>query len=208
MDPKLIAVVDIGSPIGDKLGWATSSGSEGVRDLDPLLHEVAEALKTGPVALGFECPLWIPARTNLSNVLQQRVGENGRAWSAGAGANSLCAGLGVIQYFLSTLRCLAPTASATLDFRSPLQSPGELFLFEAFVSRLDKVGSHCDDARSVVDGFSNLSRDVSTAQRLLVEPSPNLLGALLLRTGWSKELSLLEAEMLVLDHRQRVSPRP
>lgn len=201
MEPSLVAVVDIGSPARDRLGWATSSGSEGGGDLDRLLFEIAAALELGPVALGFESPLWIPVRTNLISVLEQRKGEAGRSWSASAGANSLCAGLGVVLYALSTLRRIAPQARASLDFRSPPSTPQSLFLFEAFVSGSDKRGDHCAEAKAVVDGFANVSQSLSSAQRLDAEPCLNILGALLLRTGWSTDLALLRSELLVLDHR-------
>ena len=58
------AVIDIGAP-GKTLGWAATDVTGKMvdeTDIDDCITTVAEALRKGPVALGFEAPTWIPTR--------------------------------------------------------------------------------------------------------------------------------------------------
>ena len=66
------------------------------RLIDPLIVKIASALDRGPVALGFEAPLWVPARVDELLVTGARLGEGSRAWSAGAGSGALATALAVI----------------------------------------------------------------------------------------------------------------
>lgn len=45
------------------------------------------------VARGFECPLWVPVPDDPSGLTAGRAADGNRAWSAGAGASALAAGL-------------------------------------------------------------------------------------------------------------------
>ena len=59
-----IAVVDIGKP-GANFGWAMvgDTTAEG-NDIDVCVQSLAAALRNGPLALGFEAPMFVPtART-------------------------------------------------------------------------------------------------------------------------------------------------
>jgi hypothetical protein len=55
-----VAVVDIGSP-GTNLGWAMAGATtaEGT-DIDECVETLATALQFGPLALGFEAPMFVP----------------------------------------------------------------------------------------------------------------------------------------------------
>jgi len=93
------ACVDVGSVKAGSFGWAYRTPVE----LDPIhmgnepetfCREVAELLNQGlPVALGFECPLFVPLRRAAVDLLRGRSGEGNRAWSAGAGSGALAVGL-------------------------------------------------------------------------------------------------------------------
>ncbi len=196
--PSLIAAVDIGSPIAGRLPWAALPNEQMGRDIPELVALVAGGLRKGPVALGFEAPLWVPMRSDPMTVTKARQGEGPRPWSAGAGAYVLATGLAVIPHILTSLRRLAGHATPTLDYRNPPDRPGALLLWEAFVSAHDKGDSHEDDAMIAARAFQHSCSNLSAAQKLTPEPCLNLLGAMLLRTGWSSDLSLLQAETLVL----------
>lgn len=72
--PLAIVAVDVGSLRAGKMGWAAlPSGGTGL-SIDALVSEVALALQ-GPVALGFEDPMWVPARPDEMTVTSARVGE-------------------------------------------------------------------------------------------------------------------------------------
>jgi hypothetical protein len=121
-----------------------------------------------------------------------------RPFSSGAGAAVLVTSLVIAPYLLARLRKALPSASATFDWRQPLTRPGELLLFEAFVTdqRKETPERHVEDARLAVQSFRrNLCRlQVPTSS----DECMNLLGAALLRTGWSSDLAMLSAPCLVI----------
>lgn len=55
------------------------------------------------VALGFECPAWIPVPQNAIDLGAKRNGEGRYPWSAGAGAGALATGLAQIAWILRNL---------------------------------------------------------------------------------------------------------
>ncbi len=202
--PSLIAAFDIGSPMTGGLAWAalenekTGPNEQTGCDIQELVALVASALGTGPVALGFEAPLWVPMRSDPMTVTKARQGEGSRPWSAAAGASVLATGLAVIPNILTAIRRVAGHATVALDFHNPPDRPGALLFWEAFVSARDKGDSHEDDAVIAARAFQHACSNLSSTPNLTPEPCLNLLGAMLLRTGWSSNLSLLEAETLVV----------
>ncbi len=88
-----VAVIDIGKP-GKNLGWAMTGpmASRGT-DLDECVGVLAAALGAGPLALGFEAPMFVPARRDPAKLLSARCGEGNRPFSAGAGATVLVLGI-------------------------------------------------------------------------------------------------------------------
>lgn len=197
-NPILIAAVDIGSPMAGRLGWAVLPSGETGTDIGRLVLLVSEALKRGPVALGFEAPFWIPIRSDPMTLTKARTGEGSRSWSAGAGAGALATGLVVATHILSALKSAAPEAIATFDYHSPPTTPGGLFLWEAFVTGRAKGDSHVSDAMIAAAAFMAATPDLGAAQKLAHETNFNLLGALLLRTGWAEDLGLMSQELLVI----------
>jgi hypothetical protein len=198
-----VAVIDIGKP--DKnLGWAIRgpniSGQGG--NLDKCIESVSAALRFGPVALGFEAPLFVPMRGSAAELTKARQGEceNGinRPFSAGAGASVLVTGLTVIPYVLTKIRETALDVMVTLDWRSPL-SQNSLLLFEAFVSnrKSSAVDRHIDDSLLAISAFKRRST-VDLESSVDVPISFNLLGAMLLRTGWTHDTELLAKPCLVV----------
>ena len=54
--------------------------------VDDMVVSLADGIK---VALGFECPLWVPVPEEASALTAGRVVDGNKAWSAGAGASVL-----------------------------------------------------------------------------------------------------------------------
>lgn len=99
---------DIGSVRGGAFGWARDCGPGGapeVRRGGEQILELADAIAadlkdTGAVALGFECPLWVPVPLDPLELGRARPGEGDRPWSAGAGAGVLATGLAQVVWIL------------------------------------------------------------------------------------------------------------
>ena len=202
-----VAVVDIGKP--DKnLGWSIVGpmGSRGT-DVDECVSKLATVLRNGPLALGFEAPMFVPKRQKPSALTAARKGECGkglpsRPFSAGAGAAVLVTGLVVVPYILSRLKEQRPNAMAQVDWRSPLSRPDQLLLFEAFVTNQAKNHDdrHMEDANLAAEAARQGLADPSCLQSAVTvdEEYFNLLGAMMLRTGWSADIGVLTQPCLVV----------
>ena len=196
--PVLTAVVDIGSPAKGRLGWYASPADQGGQDVEALTDLLAAALRQGPCALGFEAPMFVPYGRGLDRLTSARIGEGNRPWSAGAGAGALATALVVVPHILQRLRKKAPTARAVLDWRQPPTNADELLLFEAFVSSSAKGLDHVDDARRATKKFEAACGHLEGGNAIGEEHCLGLLGAALLRTGWTTELAVLNAPVLVV----------
>lgn len=194
-----VAVIDIGKP-GASLGWAIDAPPADGTDLDRCIEMVAEAARAGPVALGFEAPMFVPFRDNPVGLTVARAGECGgginRPFSASAGATVTIIGLVVVPYVLRRLRLLLPEARAALDWRAPPTGPGQLLLFEAFVTNQRKTADtrHVEDARLAIAAYR-----AQPLRNAIEEPAClSLLGAAMLRTGWATDSAILAQPCLVV----------
>jgi hypothetical protein len=200
-----VAVIDIGKP--DKnLGWAIRGPRVSAQgeNLDDCISTLCSALSDGPLALGFEAPLFVPMRDAPSELTKARNGECAgginRPFSAGAGALVLVTGLVVIPYVLARLREVVSGVDAVLNWRAPL-TKNSLLLFEAFVSNQKSRGPdrHIADADLAIAAFRRLEPELANF-RNVVDASTrfNLLGAMLLRTGWATDPIILHEPCLVV----------
>ena len=210
---KYVYCADIGSmqtaqKQENHFGWAgvsicpngqQSSWREG-KDMQELADVVAGGLNQGAkVAVGFECPLWVPVTDDRKKLTSGRGGEGTRAWSAGAGPGSLATGLTQVSWILREIRKKLVDARAFLDWNSYRTSKDGLFIWEAFVSREAKTGSHTGDAKAAVSAFVKALPSLETS---ITEPpgsqTRSLIGAALLWASWSKDLSLLHQSCTVI----------
>ena len=60
-----------------------------------------------PVALDFECPLYVPVPANPADLGKARKNEGNRSWSAGAGSGAMATGLVEAAWVLRKLRAEA-----------------------------------------------------------------------------------------------------
>ena len=149
-----VFVLDAGALIalerGDRylwttLGWAsypaaTDRDQSSIRELAGFVVQTLNV--GGRVALGFECPLWVPIPDEPSQLGSKRDDERDRAWSAGGGAYSLTTGLAQVAWILGQIRHEVPHVEAFLDSEDFQRASSGLFLWEAFVTGVAKAGSH------------------------------------------------------------------
>jgi hypothetical protein len=199
-EPLHVAVIDIGR--ADNTGWAIDgpTPSQG-KSIDECVDALAVALDEGALALGFEAPMFVPLHRDAKKLTRARNGESNRAFTAGAGSAALVCGLVVVPYVLKKLRERAPTATATLDWKTPLDGSGHILLFEAFVSHQPKGddGRHIRDALLAIEKFREGMGNPAEFQSAINEQEClNLVGAALLRTGWTTDINILSQPCLVV----------
>ena len=94
-----------------------------------------------------------------------------------------------------------PEATATFDWRLPPVGPGQLLLFEAFVTNRRKTADtrHVEDAHLAIVAFQRGMHDPACFQSSVDEPiCLSLLGAIILRTGWDTDPTILSRPCLVV----------
>lgn len=202
-----IYCADIGSVPGGAFGWARDCGPGGdpdVRRGGAEIVELAEAIGDDlkakvAVALGFECPLWVPIPEDPFQLGKARPGEGDRPWSAGAGAVVLATGLPQVVWILRAVaeRAGGPPAFF-LDWFAFSAAGSGVFLWEAFVTKKAKLGTHTEDAAAAVKHFIANAEDPAGADLGATASVYSLVGAALLRAGWSDDVNLLGRPCLVM----------
>ena len=195
----VIGAVDVGSP--KNIGWALlpDGDSEHGSEIDEFVGVFAERSKGRPAALSFKAPLFIPHGRPADKLTGQREGENGKPWSAGAGATVTTIGLAVVSYVLGQLRAMEPSRRAGLGWRDWPRGD-EILLFEAFVSGDNHAGpgEHWKDALNAAERFRAALGDLDGANAVAEPDVLSLVGACVLRTGWSDDVGLLSQSCLVI----------
>ena len=214
LDSLVVYCADIGSVQRGKFGWASrrrigpDPPKSGGTDIQELVTQVACDLNGGKkVALGFECPLWVPVSCDPRELTSARCGEGNHPWSAGAGATSLATGLTETAWILSRIRSETQDVEAFLDwprFRCrrirpvPLGSDGygsETALApptrKTRPTRRTRRRPHAPSSRRMPD---------PTASNAVTSPHKvrSLIGAALLWAGWSNDLKLLKKRCIVI----------
>ena len=202
MDDIVICCADIGSIKERKFGWASDpiARNRNAGRIDELSSFVVEMLGMDRrVALGFECPLWVPIPDEPSKLGSKRSDEGKYPWAAGAGASTLAIGLAEIAWILIEIRRQAPGVAAFLDWKDFERAHDGLFVWEAFVAGEVKTDSHEGDAQIAVDAFKEALPD--PRQRNALVPGRrtlSLIGGALLWSGWLKDLELLSEPCIVI----------
>lgn len=204
--------VDVGSIKKGNFGWAMASAYPDFRkcrgkDICELVEQVAGTLRAGAkVALGFECPLWVPIDLDPEKLTSGRDGEGSHPFSAAAGAASLVTGLTETTWILERIRQAVDDTEVFLDWRTFDGARRGVFIWEAFVTNKARSGSggmeadpHELDAKMAVDAFIRALPDPTSRDAL--KPTPrtrSLIGAALLETGWSNDIDLLRTPCMVI----------
>src|SRR2546426_709230 len=104
MQSLVVVCADIGSVKNKRFGWYADTG-ESSNTPSSVSDYVASVLKERkPVALGFECPLFVPLPKDEQLLGSARRGEGNRPWSAAAGSGSLTTGLVQVAWVLQVIR--------------------------------------------------------------------------------------------------------
>ena len=190
-----------------KFGWArVQDGRSGLgRDMSSLADSVvADLSDAGKLALGFECPLFVPLREDPHALTRARAGEGNRSWSAAAGIGSLGVGLVQIPWILTTVRDRARRVPAFFtDWHAFAEAPGGVFFWEAFVSgsakaRAANEAAHALDAELAAQAFADSLPDPTRVNAVSETNVFSMLGAALLRAGWADATTLLGQPCLVI----------
>ena len=205
MSSLVIYCADIGSVAKGNFGWARLECVESPtcivgQDIRDFADNIADDLNSShPVALGFECPLFIPIADDPKYLTSAREGEGNRAWSASAGAGSLVPGLSETVWILTRIQRKI-LADIPIHIRwSPFQrSNVGLFLWEAFVTGDFKADTHIGDAELAVNQFYKYLRDPESHNAIKSSSVRSLIGAALLQSGLTNDLSLLNKPCLVI----------
>jgi len=199
-EPLVVVCADVGSVARGNFGWWSSAGASGEQPSSLASHVAALLNVPSPVALGFECPLFVPLVEDETCLTNARPGEGSRPWSAAAGCGALATGLVQVAWVLQAIRAqLVRPGSAFLTWPSFVASGAGLFLWEAFVSGSKKQSSHIADAEVGAQAFIRALPDPLSANAVVCKsPIHSLVGAALLRSGWSSSLAILAEPCLVL----------
>jgi hypothetical protein len=199
-----IYCADIGSVAARHFAWSgltfDDQPKRGV-SMSALAEAVAGDLcAKRAVALGFECPLFVPLSASPETLTTGRLGDGNRPWSAGAGCGALATGLVQVVWLLREIRRLAGgTTTAFLDWEPFVRSGGGLFLWEAFVSGKAKRADHLADADAAVRAFRNtIAQPPVVSAVTCAEETYSLIGAALLRSGWSTDVAILGVPCIVV----------
>lgn len=162
-----VFAADIGSVSRGRFGWHGTGGSgESPAGLVKAVSSALSAAGTlGRVALGFECPTYVPVHEDPERLGGMRPVDRrkGRAmpWSAAAGTSAMATGLVQAAWILAQLAKNFGELRCTV---APARwSPGTLLLWEAFISGEEKAAlsdasPHSADAEVAVTAFRQLQR--------------------------------------------------
>ena len=197
-----ICCADVGSVQRGNFGWASLRTPADADQTSPrsLARFVTRRLNANQkVALGFECPLWVPVADKPQDLTRARCGEGNRAWSASAGAGSLATGLTEVTWILDQIRQEASHVEAFLDWEAFDQARSGLFIWEALVTAGAKQDSHQGDAQAAVDAFRDSLPDPRSKNALIPSHrTRSLIGGALLWTGWTKDLETIREACIVI----------
>jgi len=202
----IVWAADIGSVRRNRFGWCRASRQQESidttigTDILAFARGVADDLSDSKkIAIGFECPLFIPVADNPLCLTSARQGEGNRAWSAGAGAAVLATGLAECVWIFEKIRLLTDVPiQPTFSWEKLLSQEANLFIWEAFVSGSSKASSHWGDAETATRTFWAGYPEIAKANAVTAQNPYSLVGAALLRSGLTTDLSVLSEQCIVI----------
>jgi hypothetical protein len=198
----VVWAVDVGSVRKKRLGWcAVSQEKHQVgKEIEELVEGIVEDLSSSrKVVLGFECPLFVPVSDDPQKLTSARKGEGRYPWSAGAGSSVLTTGLTMCVWIFKEIRRRTRVSiRPTVDWTEFTSCQANLFIWEAFVSKSSKTGSHRGDAQVAARTFWSRYPDIIEANAITAEKPYSLVGAALLRAGLTDDLSVLSKPCVVI----------
>jgi hypothetical protein len=195
-----IYACDVGSIKRNNFGWASShSGSRGSKDIAALVKSVVTDFSSGTkVSMGFECPLFIPCPTRLEDIGSARVGERNRAYTSSPAACATVTGLSELAWILKKIHEECPEARATTRWSEFIEGNSQLFIWEAFISGVDKGADHIEDASLAVRAFEKFLKADDRASLVTCDRPASFAGMLILWAEMSDDVTLLRDPCIVL----------
>lgn len=206
MDNLSIYCADVGSVGQGNFAWAAAAGGqapteESCQHIAALAEAVSSDLAAGkPVALGFECPLFVPVPESPGELGKARLNEQS-SWSAGPGATSLVTGLPQAAW---VLRAIAEHTKPEvfLDWKFFANHGSGLLVWEAFVTGAGKElaaeGANRHHAEALLACATLEERLPWPEADVKCDEPYSLAGAALLWSGLSEDLNLLRTAPLVI----------
>ncbi|HEX8074770.1 MAG TPA: hypothetical protein VF545_07295 [Thermoleophilaceae bacterium] len=202
----VVCCADVGSIARGNFGWARRDPAAGAveehrggEEIIGLATTVKDDLQRDrPVALGFECPLFVPVPEEPLALGRARKGDGNRAWSASPGTGALATGVVQAAWLLTDIANTVPSVHATFDWPTFSRAGHGLFLWEAFVTGAAKRDTHVNDARAAVDAFVDALPEPFERNALDETRVLSLIGAAAIWSGLARDIGLLGAPCLVL----------
>jgi len=211
------ACLDVGSVTSGGVGWAVDE-SHGLLhgcDLVDFVNALSGiVLNGGRIALGFECPLYVPRRADPRQLAYQRIDEAGLNWCGGPGVAVLATGLVQVNWVLSRLVECDRSLRATTRWGEFVEGHSRLFVWEAFITSrhgdpvvmppdLPTCSLHERDAIAGLVAFTKRMVDAGELRSDLgAEPAISLIGMHLLMMGLSDARNLLDERCMVVRARK------
>ncbi|WP_186431379.1 hypothetical protein [Clostridium sp. BSD9I1] len=205
MQNIIVWCADVGSIKNKRFGWcrAELGTDEGLRcgiSIEDFAIGIAQDLSNGyKIALGFECPLFVPITDNPIYLTSGRIGEGDRPWSAGAGCGSLATGLTECAWILAKVKdSVKSEIKITFSWEEFISNSLNLFIWEAFITKKSKSATHDGDAQVAVNAFIKHYPNIVQANTIRVDNPYNLIAAAILRVGISENIKLLKQSCIVI----------
>lgn len=200
MNNMVVWAADVGSIRARRFGWCRAESSRSISgdDITVFANGIADDLNAGmKVALGFECPLFVPVTNNPIQLTSARPGEGSYPWSAGAGCGALATGLTECVWVFEKVRHLTQVAIyPTFNWEQFEMGEANLFIWEAFVTAKAKSSSDMGDAKIAAATFWNRYPHITTD--VTAENPYSLVGAALLRSGLTEDIHVLFEPCVVI----------
>ncbi|HUT97762.1 MAG TPA: hypothetical protein VM054_01645 [bacterium] len=155
-DDIVVYACDVGSTRGENFGWAKCENGEiklGTNKIDELVNELSKSLYKKPVALGFECPCFLPIPGKSAQLSKGRVNEHDRSCFAPAGGYVATLGIHQMAFIFDNIK--QNVLKVSVNYSEWDKEPKSLFIWEAFVSGAahSDDNNHMQDAATAVDEF-------------------------------------------------------
>lgn len=211
MTDVVVFACDVGSTRSGNFGWARVAQDNGGLSvsggkwIDRCVQALLEDAREGrSLALGMECPLFIPV-PNESRILSRgRKGEGNRSCFAPAGGYVAILGLHQLAFILKKM--LGSGMVPVLEAERWVNERKTVLFWEAFVSGKVHSKDHCRDAATAATAFmrkllsGKLSTDVPAEGPGEVL---SLVGCALLWAGWPGQVNFLRKPVLVVRPSQK-----
>lgn len=172
---------------------------EGGISMNGCVEALREDIGRSAVALGMECPEFIPIPDEASHLGHGRKNEKDRSCFASVGASVAMLGLHQLAFICKKVH--RKGVSAVFDPAQWQFQPDRVLFWEAFVSKGAHNEEHLRDAATAVTTFVQRIETKHVASDVLVE-SPadvlSLVGCAVLWAGWSDDVALLRQSVLVV----------